>query len=162
MQLDPSDDCTFWFTSEYMKTTGSAWNTRIANFRFPNCGLRIVPVVYYYPARVVMKVESRVKAAATAVKTVITLQSKADGTPAFLHARLEALRLAWKDRLELLGDPLKTAVPIARLVGRLRADQPEPRRGPPEILGLPVRPDRLLVGADAAQPECRRDLQLRL
>jgi hypothetical protein len=49
MQLDPSDDCTFWFTSEYMKTTGSAWNTRIANFRFPNCGLRFVPVA---PCRV--------------------------------------------------------------------------------------------------------------
>jgi subtilisin len=44
-------------------------------------GLRIVPVVYYYPARVVLQVESRVKAAATAVKTVIRLQSKADGTP---------------------------------------------------------------------------------
>jgi hypothetical protein len=49
MQLDPSDDCTFWFTSEYMKTTGSAWNTRIANFRFPDCGLRFVPVA---PCRV--------------------------------------------------------------------------------------------------------------
>jgi hypothetical protein len=49
MQLDPSDDCTFWFTSEYMKTTGSAWNTRIASFRFPNCGLRFVPVA---PCRV--------------------------------------------------------------------------------------------------------------
>jgi subtilisin len=44
-------------------------------------GLRIVPVVYYYPARVLMQVESRVKAAATAIKTVITLQSKADDTP---------------------------------------------------------------------------------
>ena len=39
MQVDPVDDCTFWFTEEYMKTTGSFnWNTRIANFKFPNCG----------------------------------------------------------------------------------------------------------------------------
>lgn len=39
MHIDPSDDCTFWFTTEYMKTTGSFnWNTRIANFKFPNCG----------------------------------------------------------------------------------------------------------------------------
>jgi hypothetical protein len=39
MQVDPVDDCTFWFTTEYMKTTGSFnWNTRIANFKFPNCG----------------------------------------------------------------------------------------------------------------------------
>lgn len=39
MQIDPVDDCTFWYTQEYMKTTGSFnWNTRIANFKFPNCG----------------------------------------------------------------------------------------------------------------------------
>ncbi len=39
MQVDPSDDCTFWFTSEYMKTTGIFnWNTRITSFKFPNCG----------------------------------------------------------------------------------------------------------------------------
>jgi len=39
MTVDPVDDCTFWFTTEYMKTTGSFnWNTRIANFKFSNCG----------------------------------------------------------------------------------------------------------------------------
>jgi hypothetical protein len=44
MQVDPVDDCTFWFTEEYMKTTGSFnWNTRIANFKFPNCGTTGTP-----------------------------------------------------------------------------------------------------------------------
>ncbi|MGB9071506.1 MAG: choice-of-anchor D domain-containing protein [Terriglobales bacterium] len=39
MSVDPVDDCTFWYTQEYMKTTGSFnWNTRIANFKFANCG----------------------------------------------------------------------------------------------------------------------------
>ena len=39
LTVDPVDDCTFWYTQEYMKTTGSFnWNTRIANFKFPNCG----------------------------------------------------------------------------------------------------------------------------
>ena len=39
MQVDPVDDCTFWFTTEYLKTTGSFnWSTRIANFKFPTCG----------------------------------------------------------------------------------------------------------------------------
>ena len=38
MAIDPNDDCTFWFTSEYIKTTGSFnWSTRIANFKFNNC-----------------------------------------------------------------------------------------------------------------------------
>ena len=32
------------------------------------------------------------------------------------HSRLEALRVAWRDRLELLGDPEKVKVPIARLL----------------------------------------------
>jgi hypothetical protein len=39
MTVDPVDDCTFWYTQEYLKTTGAFnWNTRIANFKFPNCG----------------------------------------------------------------------------------------------------------------------------
>src|SRR5712675_417895 len=39
MQVDPVDDCTFWYTQEYMKTTWTFnWNTRIANFKFPSCG----------------------------------------------------------------------------------------------------------------------------
>jgi hypothetical protein len=39
MQVDPMDDCTFWYTTEYLKSSGTFnWNTRIASFRFPNCG----------------------------------------------------------------------------------------------------------------------------
>jgi len=34
-----------------------------------------------------------------------TLPPEALAGPAGVHARLEAMRLAWKDRLELLGDP---------------------------------------------------------
>jgi hypothetical protein len=38
MTIDPADDCTFWYTQEYSKTTGSfSWNTRIANFKFSGC-----------------------------------------------------------------------------------------------------------------------------
>ena len=44
MTVDPVDDCTFWFTTEYMKTTGTFnWNTRIANFKFPGCGGTVTP-----------------------------------------------------------------------------------------------------------------------
>lgn len=39
MQVDPVDDCTFWYTTEYLTKTGSFdWNTRVANFKFPGCG----------------------------------------------------------------------------------------------------------------------------
>jgi hypothetical protein len=38
MTVDPVDDCTFWFTSEYLKSSGSFnWSTRIASFKFPGC-----------------------------------------------------------------------------------------------------------------------------
>ncbi|PIE91357.1 MAG: hypothetical protein CR997_01410 [Acidobacteria bacterium] len=35
MNLDPSDDCTFWFTGEY--NVASNWSTRIAKFTFESC-----------------------------------------------------------------------------------------------------------------------------
>ena len=38
MQIDPADDCTFWYTNQYLATNGSFnWRTRIASFKFPNC-----------------------------------------------------------------------------------------------------------------------------
>jgi hypothetical protein len=39
MTIDPVDDCTFWYTNEYLKTTGSFnWSTRVGSFKFPSCG----------------------------------------------------------------------------------------------------------------------------
>ncbi len=38
MTVDPVDDCTFWYTTEYYITTGNNWQTRIGSFRFPSCG----------------------------------------------------------------------------------------------------------------------------
>jgi hypothetical protein len=38
LTLDPTDDCTFWYTQEYYQTTSSvSWRTRIGSFRFPYC-----------------------------------------------------------------------------------------------------------------------------
>jgi hypothetical protein len=38
MAVDPADGCTFWYTQEYMQTTGIMnWQTRIGSFRFPGC-----------------------------------------------------------------------------------------------------------------------------
>lgn len=39
MTIDPVDDCTFWYTTEYYQTSGSIfnWHTRIASFQFPSC-----------------------------------------------------------------------------------------------------------------------------
>ena len=44
MSVDPTDDCTFWYTQEYYETTGSFdFNTRICSFKFADCGAICVP-----------------------------------------------------------------------------------------------------------------------
>jgi hypothetical protein len=38
MSVDPVDDCTFWYSQEYIASTdGGAWRTRLASFRMPGC-----------------------------------------------------------------------------------------------------------------------------
>jgi hypothetical protein len=38
MTVDPTDDCTFFYTTEYLKSSGTFnWSTRIASFKFPSC-----------------------------------------------------------------------------------------------------------------------------
>jgi hypothetical protein len=43
LNLDPVDDCTFWYVNEYYTAAGQAtstagWQTRISSFRLPGCG----------------------------------------------------------------------------------------------------------------------------
>jgi hypothetical protein len=38
MTIDPTDDCTFWYTNEYYLANGYNWQTRIGSFKFPSCG----------------------------------------------------------------------------------------------------------------------------
>jgi len=39
MAVDPTDDCTFWYTQEYYTTTSDrGWQTRVGSFKFLNCG----------------------------------------------------------------------------------------------------------------------------
>ncbi len=38
MGVDPSDDCTFWYTQEYYEVIGDRpWQTRVGSFVFPSC-----------------------------------------------------------------------------------------------------------------------------
>lgn len=38
MTVDPQDDCTFWYTNEYLTNGGTFnWSTRIASFKFSGC-----------------------------------------------------------------------------------------------------------------------------
>jgi hypothetical protein len=36
--LDPNDDCTFWYTTQYIPANGNFnWATRVGSFKFQNC-----------------------------------------------------------------------------------------------------------------------------
>jgi hypothetical protein len=40
LTVDPSDDCTFWYTQQYYSATSNHnWQTRIGSFKFPSCAL---------------------------------------------------------------------------------------------------------------------------
>jgi hypothetical protein len=39
MSVDPSDDCTFWYTNQYLASSGAFnWHTRIGSFKLNGCG----------------------------------------------------------------------------------------------------------------------------
>ena len=38
LSVDPADGCTFWYTNEYLPSTGSFnWRTGITSFKFDSC-----------------------------------------------------------------------------------------------------------------------------
>ncbi|MGN6519010.1 MAG: hypothetical protein ACTHK2_06270 [Dokdonella sp.] len=55
MSVDPVDQCTFYFTTEYYPTTaGGTWHTRVCSFKFDNCGDPNYALVAQTPKRVEM------------------------------------------------------------------------------------------------------------
>jgi uncharacterized repeat protein (TIGR01451 family) len=41
MSVDPVDDCTFWYTNEYLTDSALGWQTRIGAFRVSTCSQRL-------------------------------------------------------------------------------------------------------------------------
>ena len=37
MNIDPTDDCTYWYSNQYEITELEVWKTSIASFRLPCC-----------------------------------------------------------------------------------------------------------------------------
>jgi hypothetical protein len=38
MNVDPVDDCTFWYVNQYYRnSSNNGWQTRIGSFAFPGC-----------------------------------------------------------------------------------------------------------------------------
>ncbi|MGH9311031.1 MAG: hypothetical protein ACRD1U_16765 [Vicinamibacterales bacterium] len=50
MNVDPTDDCTFWYVNEYFPVTSSfAWRLRVGSFRFPQCGTPHANITSLWP-----------------------------------------------------------------------------------------------------------------
>lgn len=74
MTIDPVDDCTFWFTEEYEKTTGGFnWSTAIGTFTFPGCGGGGGPAVTLSPTSLTFA--STVVGVTSGAKTVTVTNS---------------------------------------------------------------------------------------
>src|ERR1700675_841510 len=43
MSVDPTDDCTFWYTNMYFASSGLNWITRIGSFKFSTCSVGPTP-----------------------------------------------------------------------------------------------------------------------
>ena len=39
MNVDSTDDCSFWYVNEYFAANGTTWSLRVGSFKFPECGL---------------------------------------------------------------------------------------------------------------------------
>jgi hypothetical protein len=50
MTVDPVDDCTFWYTNEYLGSGSGGGNTRIGNFKFAECTAAPTPTASPSPA----------------------------------------------------------------------------------------------------------------
>ncbi|MEZ5443648.1 MAG: hypothetical protein R3F15_19455 [Lysobacterales bacterium] len=37
INIDPTDDCTFWYINEYFASSGTQWTLRAGSFKFPEC-----------------------------------------------------------------------------------------------------------------------------
>ncbi len=56
MTIDPTDDCTFWYTNMYYSTNGGAWRTRIGSFQiYPWCATGPPPPNYFYRLPIILK-----------------------------------------------------------------------------------------------------------
>ena len=90
LNVDPVDDCTFWYVNEWVPTTSSVgWQLRIGAFRFPECESGATPTPTT-PAATVTPTTPAATATATQIPTSIQLSDVSAGqgstTPWFLLA----------------------------------------------------------------------------
>jgi hypothetical protein len=118
MSIDPTDDCTFWYTNELYDTTGQyTWDTRIASVRFPNCAANdFLPSVTpgsrsIFPGSETAYTVNTALTAGGAESIVLNVQDLPTGvTGAFVPASITAGSSATLTLTASAGAPLGTPV----------------------------------------------------
>lgn len=76
LTLDPTDDCTFWYTNQvYTTTSVNLWSTAIGSFKFPACGVALTS-----------RISGTVKSLATGLPITDALVVATNGTTFTLSA----------------------------------------------------------------------------
>lgn len=90
MSVDPSDDCTFWFTTEYLQVSGTFnWSTRIGSFKFASCG-SVTPPVPTFALDATPASRTVTQGQSTTFNATVTAQNGYTGSGAFTVSGLPA------------------------------------------------------------------------
>jgi hypothetical protein len=114
MNVDPSDDCTFWYTQEYYQDAdivwGRNWQTRIASFKFANCGTPLTAL----SVNDVSVTEG--DAGTTAATFTVRLAAPSSDTVTVQYATADGIATAGSDYTATSGtltfDPGETSQPV--------------------------------------------------
>ncbi len=95
LSVDPTDDCTFWYTTEYYATSSLGnWTTRIGSFKFPGCTRLSIDSIQAAPESGQAPLQVAFVATATGQGTVSYAWDFGDGGtgtgPTATHAYLRA------------------------------------------------------------------------
>lgn len=102
MTVDPTDDCTFWYTQEYYQELeyvyGRNWRTRIASFKLPSCGTPTLPSLSISDATVTEGNAGTVNAVFT-----VTLSAASTQTVTVSYATANVTAMAGSDYVAASG-----------------------------------------------------------
>jgi hypothetical protein len=147
LQVDPSDDCTFWYTNSYVRVDGLA--TRIGAFRLPGCGndfaLAVEPASQQIEAGGAANYNVRTSVAAGAAEPVAL---SVEGLPAEVSASFAPPSVTAGGTAVLTLAALPTA-PIGTVRFSVRATSPSSKHDASAELRIVAAPD-FAIALDAA------------